>query len=335
LINAKDGEKCSSFVKNFGDMFGKKIKFDNLISIIEDNGFVSSSLISNNHLVSCSNDKSIKIWDFETLECKETLLDTEPIHALIKLNDNHFLSFHRYNLIQLWDFSQKLCVDSFYSTDLIHSYHCVRLISGIKLARAHYEYIKIWDLGYGNELTLKGHRGWIYDLVVIPEEQRTNQSWLASCSSDKKIKIWSNQGDCLKTLKGHTNGIICLCLLYNGNLASGSLDKTIKIWTLELETCILTLKGHKRGVTSLVTNKTRELFSASIDGQIKIWNLEMNVCLKTLEGHIGSVRNLKLWKDYLISCSSDKTMKIWNLKRGECERTFFGHTDVINNFLVF
>jgi WD40 repeat protein len=91
--------------------------------------------------------------------------------------------------VQLWDLSQKLRVKSFYSSDIFQNFNCVRFISGIEFVRAHYNYIKIWELGDSNELTLKGHQGMIFDLLIL-----ANRKSLVSCSSDKKIKVWNNQG---------------------------------------------------------------------------------------------------------------------------------------------
>jgi WD40 repeat protein len=40
------------------------------------------------------------------------------------------------------------------------------------------------------------------------------------------------------------NHVLCLLLLSNGQLASGSGDKTIKIWNTVTGDCIKTLEGH-------------------------------------------------------------------------------------------
>ena len=44
------------------------------------------------------------------------------------------------------------------------------------------------------------------------------------------LQIWDvTTGECLITLAGHTDWVRTLCILPNGLLASGSVDKTIKV----------------------------------------------------------------------------------------------------------
>ena len=43
-------------------------------------------------------------------------------------------------------------------------------------------------------------------------------------------------------LEGHTGEVNALTTLHDGNIASGSDDKTIKIWNVETGECINTLK---------------------------------------------------------------------------------------------
>jgi WD40 repeat protein len=47
----------------------------------------------------------------------------------------------------------------------------------------------------------------------------------------------------VKKYEGHTHSIICFLELFDGNLASGSLDKTIIIWDKDTAEIINTLEG--------------------------------------------------------------------------------------------
>jgi WD40 repeat protein len=61
-------------------------------------------------------------------------------------------------------------------------------------------------------------------------------------------------------------------VLNNGDLASGSWDKTIKIWNATDGTLKRTLYGHTDYVYALAALNNGDLASGSRDSTIKIWN---------------------------------------------------------------
>ena len=56
--------------------------------------------------------------------------------------------------------------------------------------------------------------------------------FIVSGSKDRKIKIWNYEtGECISTLKGHTNSVISVAIIPGlSQIVSGSGDKKIKIW---------------------------------------------------------------------------------------------------------
>jgi WD40 repeat protein len=73
-------------------------------------------------------------------------------------------------------------------------------------------------------------------------------------------------------------------------LASGSKDKTIKIWDIGNATVLLTLHGHTDYVMSVVlTPDNRTLISGSRDRTVRIWDTQTGVQSGSLEGHQGAV----------------------------------------------
>ncbi len=60
----------------------------------------------------------------------------------------------------------------------------------------------------------------------------------------------------------------------NVDFASGSADKTIRIWHLKEKRSPQVLSDHERGVASVAfSDDKRLLISGSLDGKIKIWKL--------------------------------------------------------------
>jgi WD40 repeat protein len=87
----------------------------------------------------------------------------------------------------------------------------------------------------------------------------------------RKAKIIARRGKLeLKTeYKGHNGAVYCLEILETSQkIASGSTDKTIKIWSLLNSNCLMTLKGHKDTITCLAS-KWETLYSGSLDMVIR------------------------------------------------------------------
>ena len=133
------------------------------------------------------------------------------------------------------------------------------------------------------------------------------------------------------TLEGHSCAVQSFQVLPNGCLASGSLDKTIKIWDPSQGfKCIQTLQGHNHTVYSLQVLSNGCLASASCDKTIKIWDPSQGFkCIQTWQGHSDAVFSLQVLPNgCLASASHDNTIKIWDPKQGfKCIQTLTEHSN--------
>jgi WD40 repeat protein len=80
------------------------------------------------------------------------------------------------------------------------------------------------------------------------------------------------------TLTGHSNYVLSLAVLQIGDFASGSDDKTIKIWDSLTWSLKRTLTGHSNWVYSLAVLQKGDLASGSSDKTIKIWDSSAISC---------------------------------------------------------
>ena len=273
--------------------------------------------ITESQIASGSGDNTIKIWDMLTSTCIKTLKEhSESVYCLIKLNNTQIASGSGDHSIKVWDIMNIICTDTLnghqgavYSLLRLNDFH---IASG-----SCDDSIKIWNLSNSTCLiTLIGHTDSVESLVKIGSSQNIQ---IVSGSFDNTIKVWdvnmeSEKYQCSKTLIGHSYNVNSIIKISNNQVASGSRDKSIKIWNLQSGLCIKTLIGHIGAVYSLIKINDTQIASGSIR-EIKIWDVLSSVCLKTISEHSSTVWSLiKLNDNQLASGSDDSSIKICPIK---------------------
>ena len=100
--------------------------------------------------------------------------------------------------------------------------------------------------------------------------QLKNGNILSGCSN-KIIKIWNNEYQCINTLSGHEHSVRSFCQIDDNYFASTSFDNTIKIWDINTLENVNTLKMHQSNVICIIKLKDNRLASCSNDKTIRIW----------------------------------------------------------------
>ena len=77
--------------------------------------------------------------------------------------------------------------------------------------------------------------------------------------------------DLLRTLSGHGSSVKSVAFDSNDILASGSYDRTIKLWNKNTGDLLRTLSGHGNWVYSVAFDSNDILASGSGDRTIKLW----------------------------------------------------------------
>jgi WD40 repeat protein len=113
------------------------------------------------------------------------------------------------------------------------------------------------------------------------------------------------------SLRGHKKVVTSLLSLKDNNIASGSLDTTIRIWDYKNNyKCLKVLQGHKSKIICMVQLLNGDIASGSADQTIKIWGYRRdNTCLHTIEEDL--VTRLQILPEgYLVSAAT--SIKIWD-----------------------
>ncbi|MFN7502735.1 MAG: helix-hairpin-helix domain-containing protein, partial [Dolichospermum sp.] len=118
----------------------------------------------------------------------------------------------------------------------------------------------------------------------------------AVLESTSQPQVISNRfiGNLLQTLSGHSDWVWSLAYSPDGQtLASGSRDKTIKLWDVNTGNLLQTLEDHSNQVWSVAYSPDGQtLASGSGDKTIKLWNVKTGKLLQTLKGHSKGVSSL-------------------------------------------
>jgi len=144
----------------------------------------------------------------------------------------------------------------------------------------------------------------INDIIELKDEK------IVACSEDNTIIIFDKDGNCLFILKGHSSGVRALCLLKNDRFASGSADKTIRIWSLKQHKTIKILKDQSNPIISLTALSGDKLASCSFR-EILIYDDHFAVKYKLSE-HQNWVRDFISMDKRYASCSDDGLIKIYD-----------------------
>ncbi len=137
-------------------------------------------------------------------------------------------------------------------------------------------------------------------------------------------------------LTGHTGWVRAVAFFPNGfSFASGSYDRTLKLWNVRDNQSFGTLSNHLgsvSGINAIAVHPNGNTFATGcIDKSIKLWNFRSGQPIRNLEGHTGQVYSVAYSPDgkTLISASADKTIKFWNWRKGDMLQTLQGHQDKV------
>jgi WD40 repeat protein len=83
------------------------------------------------------------------------------------------------------------------------------------------------------------------------------------------------------TFEGHSQYVTSVSFSPDGaSIVSGSLDNTVKVWSVESGECVTTFEGHSDAVTSVSFSPDgASIVSGSWDKTVKVWSVESGECV--------------------------------------------------------
>jgi RNA polymerase sigma factor (sigma-70 family) len=137
----------------------------------------------------------------------------------------------------------------------------------------------------------------------------------------------------IHVFRSHTRPVTAVAFAPNATvLATGSHDKTIRLWNARSGREICTLCGHTGGVLSIAFSPDGALLaSGGGDHTVRLWDVDTRRERVCLTGHKNLVLAVSFSQDgrSVASASADETVRLWDVAAGRESGVLKGHPSLV------
>ena len=197
--------------------------------------------------------------------------------------------------------------------------------------------VRVWreaigGVGFACSTVCVGHESFVTALAFAPNDA----SSVVSGGRDRTLVAWDPaSGDARGRMRGHALDVTAVCILSDGRVVSGSMDKSIKIFDpSKAFECVETFDdAHDSSVLALVALPDAfggGFLSGSADATIRAWKNASADDGAVFGRHADPVRGLALnaTANLVLSASHDTTARAWT-PAGDVVATYRGHSALV------
>ena len=195
---------------------------------------------------------------------------TDLINTLVQINNFTLASGSCDQTIKIWNLTSMSLINTLQNnTNCINSLINIYLDSNYLISGSRDGTVQVWS----NDYQVIYQKLFNQPVQSITYFSQFRQLAIAGYSNYFEVNEVKNYQVNLKAnLNAHSNQVKALVILHNTNIASASLDSTIKIWNSTTFSLVANLTNHTARVSSLAILSNSAFLSGSLDGRIGIWN---------------------------------------------------------------
>ncbi|KJR81873.1 F-box and WD-40 domain protein 1/11 [Sporothrix schenckii 1099-18] len=266
-------------------------------------------------IITGSRDKTIRIWDMNTLACRLVIGPPEVVRDPKLLYDDDGQPAHYITTAYHTRSSNSMPAAVSFPMHHSASILCLQYDDRILVTGSSDSSCIVYSVksGYRPIRRLLHHTAAVLDLCF-------DDRYIITCSKDVTICVWDREtGAMLKQLRGHSGPVNAVQMRGN-TIVSCSGDFRVKLWNIETGKAIREFTGHTKGLAcSQFSEDGRFVASAGNDRVIRIWDANTGECVREMKAHESLVRSLHIdsVSGRLVSASYDRDIKVFDMETGQ------------------
>lgn len=290
--------------------------------------YIFSLSLAGKHLYSGASNGEIRVWDrYPSSPHGHGYVVSEGYSAVksIVVSGDKLITAHQDHRIRVWRIDHD-------SANYLQKYKLITTLPTVNDRCMRFFSAK-------NYVEIRRHKKctWVHHVDTVSALALSRDgALLYSVSWDRSLKIWRTcDFKCVESVQNaHDDAINAVVLSPDGEVYTGSADKSIKVWRRSLEgkkkhSLVFTLEKHKSAVNALaLSSDGAVLYSGACDRSVIVWQ-KGGAAAGALRGHKKAILCLAVVSGLVCSGSADKTVRIWRRGSGNshsCLAVFEGHT---------
>jgi WD40 repeat protein/tRNA A-37 threonylcarbamoyl transferase component Bud32 len=267
------------------------------------------------HLITSSDDYTIRIWDFTASKPATLTGHTDEVWRLAISPDGKTLaSASKDRTVRLWNMetnTTRLVLVHPGPVDTVAFTPDGRYVLSTNRGD---DVLRMWDVKEGTlARSFTSGLGQLGLLVLSPDGRYA----LVQSLKKPSAQLWDLEHGTSRLLT-HTNSVTAIAFSPRGDLAAtGSMDQTVHVWNVQ--TGVGRTLGEKLGAISCLAFSPEggRLAAGTSEGQLRLWDLAKNTG-ELLGSHEGRINDMLFYPDgnLLATSSDDRTAQLWDLTSG-------------------